>query len=213
VFNLLSKLRPALSGDGAQARIDDLKARHGVAAKAAADALAAFEETLQCAVASACSWDDVAASKGALTDAEGAAAALAQAVELAEKHHAAAQHAAAVDAAWAATIKACREREVVATRLQSRVEEAAADYAQLVALNAKVHRALPTGLPSRETENFSIAADLAPSLVRVEYSRRGLPGGPHLMGAEHQLLADRYKVATQCAERARVESWEAANLG
>jgi predicted nucleic acid-binding Zn-ribbon protein len=203
MLNLLSKLRPALSGADAPAQLAALHSRREAANKEAAEAQAAFEDTVQRAVASECSWDDVAKAKAALTDAEGAAAALAEAVELAEKHQEAAQRAAAVDAAWAATVDACREREGIATRLQGRLEKVAADYAQLVALNAKVHRALPTGLPARDMENFSIAADLAPSLLRVEYSRSGLPGGPHLMGAEHQLLADRYKVATVCAERAR----------
>lgn len=203
MFNLLSKLGSTLSGKDAPVRIADLKARHAAAAGKVDEVRVAFEETVQRAVAGDCSWDDVAAAKAALTDAEGAAALMAEAVELAEQQRSAAQQAAVVDAAWAATVDACREREVIASRLQDRLAEAAADYAQLVAATSKVHRSMPTGLPARDTEDFSVAADLAPTCVLVEYSRHGLPGGPHLMGGNPQLLVDRYKVATQCAERAR----------
>ncbi|SEJ03645.1 hypothetical protein [Frateuria terrea] len=208
MLNLLSKLRPALSGDGAPAQIAALNAQREAARAKVNEAHDAFEAAVQRAVAGQASWDDVATAKAALLDARANRRLLTKAADLAESHQTQAQKAAAVDAAWAATIKACREREVIAVRLQSRLEKAAKDYALLVAANATVHHSLPPGFPARDTEDFSVAGDLAPNLVRVEYSRHGLPGGPLLMGVEPQLLAERYKVATQCAERARAAAQE-----
>lgn len=179
--NILSKLLPALASNDAVARIAELKQRHTLANEAATAARQHYEDTLGSAVAGECPMADADAARAALTVAEQAAAVLGDAATLAEDLHARAQAAAVIDKAWDKTVAASRRREKIAARLQSQLADVAATFAELRAANAEVHGALPVGYPFHAAAGFGIESDLAPSLVRVEYSRRGLPGGPPLM--------------------------------
>lgn len=211
--NILQKLLPKLSGDSAEACIADLRERHRTAAAVVDKVRAAYENTLQKVVAGERPLDDVAKAREALTAAEQAADLLADAANVADQQRAKAEAAAVVDRAWSSTLDASREREAIADRLQAQLADVAASYAELCGANASVHRSLPVGFPFHAAAGFGIEADLAPSLVRVEFSRRGLPGGPDLLGGEPQLLADRYKGATRCIEHARAASQVAAANG
>jgi hypothetical protein len=213
MLNLLAKLKPALSSEAAPAKLADLHARGEAARAAVIAAHDAFEAAVQRAAAGEGTWDDVATARTALLNARADRRLITKAADLADKHVAAETEAAAIDRAWEATAKACRERAAIAERLQDLLTKAGATFGQLVESTMKVHRSLPAGYPARYLEDFSVEGGLAAALVRTEYSRRGLPGGPHLEGTNPRLLADRYKVATLCAERARVAAKEAAANG
>jgi hypothetical protein len=118
-----------------------------------------------------------------------------------------------VDGAWAATLAKAKERVAIAHRFQASLKAAGDDYAALAAATAATHRALPSGYPIHAAAGFAIEGDLLTGLLRIEYSRHGLPGGPNLEGSNPPTIEHRYTEAVKCIELAREQSKEAAARG
>jgi hypothetical protein len=136
-----------------------------------------------------------------------------QAMERREQRARADAAAATIDAAWADTLAKAKERAVVARRFEATFKNVADDYAALIAANAAVHRALPSGYPSHAASGFAFEHDLLPGLLRVLYSRHQMPGGPHLGGLNPPSIEQRYIDAVTCIEEARALSREAVARG
>ena len=132
------------------------------------------------------------------------------AIERREARTAAEQAAAAIDAAWADTLAKSKAREAKAARVQALVRELSDAFVELNVATREVHPALPTGYPSHAAAGFALEADLSTNLVKIEFSRHFLPGGPQLLGGQPQKLDERYRHATATIAVAREQSREAA---
>ncbi|WP_158885167.1 hypothetical protein [Rhodanobacter sp. L36] len=202
------KLKQQKTPEQAVATLEELRVRE-------ADLLQRYDEL---ALAAADGGDQALADRAHVElvrcrDAVVRAESLRQAIERREQRARADAAAATIDAAWADTLAKARDRVAKAARFEAKFKEAADEYAELVASNVAVHRALPVGYPIHAASGFAIENDLLAGLLRILYSRHRMPGGPHLGGLTPPSIERRYTEAVTCIEQARELSREAAAHG
>lgn len=124
-----------------------------------------------------------------------------------------AQAAKAKDDAWAATAEHAKRRVTIAARLAASLKAAGEEYAAFIACTTQMQRAFPLGYPTHSKSSFGIAPTYVADLVRVEYARNGLPGGPALEGKTPTTLEQRCRENVERLGEARARSMGASANG
>lgn len=185
-----------------RAREVDLRARYDEAALAAADGTGSQSAADTAHVALQTNRSAIERTAGVL-----------DAIDRRDAADRAALAARVIDDAWAKTEDHAKRRIAIATRLAASLKAVGEDFAAFQAATVQMHRSLPGGFPTHSTFAFGIGPNFAADMIRVEYARNGLPGGPALEGRTPQLLDQRCGETVQCIAEARALSKESAPRG
>jgi hypothetical protein len=209
MLEALKKPSPRMTPDAMGAHLADLRARE-------VDLRTRYDKAALAAADGTGSQSAADAAHAALQTNRGAIERTADVLAAIDRREAADQathRAKVVDDAWASTIDHAKLRITLAQRLAASLKTAGQDYAAFVAATTQMHRSLPSGFPIHSTYSFGIGPNFAPDMIRVEYARNGLPGGPALEGRTPQALDQRCGETVQCIAEARALSKESAPHG
>ena len=114
------------------------------------------------------------------------------------------------DPTWGTLISLSKRREGIAARVQTSVENLGASFAELEAINHDIRVAhlaqtaqRAPGVPANIDDAGAVMSGISTGLVRIEYTRHGLPGGAPVTWPAPPSFAQRYQEATRALELAR----------